>query len=88
MPDCACGCGRPAHRGHRGLNHSCWQRWARHGKPPYGQIPPPRGPQAERIEDYLFIGGDRLSARTAAERLGVSQRTVTRWRAALRSVTS
>lgn len=40
------------------------------------------------IEDYLFIGGDGLSARAAAERLGVSERTVTRWRAALRSVTS
>jgi hypothetical protein len=36
------------------------------------------------IEDYLFIGGDRMSARCAALRLGVSQRTVTRYRKALR----
>lgn len=36
------------------------------------------------IEDYLHIGGDRLSARQAAERLGVSARTIVRYRAALR----
>jgi len=42
---------------------------------------------AGRIEDFLFIcGGDpyRLSAQRAAERLGVSPRTVQRWRAHLR----
>lgn len=37
------------------------------------------------IEDYLFIGGDRLSAAKAAERLGVTRRTVQRYRAELRS---
>jgi predicted DNA-binding transcriptional regulator YafY len=36
------------------------------------------------IEDYLFIRGDRLSAARAAERLGVTKRTVERWRAFLR----
>ena len=36
------------------------------------------------IEDYLHIGGPHLSARQAAIRCGVSQRTVTRWRAVLR----
>lgn len=36
------------------------------------------------IEDYLFIRGDRLSAAQAAERLGVTQRTIVRWRALLR----
>jgi predicted DNA-binding transcriptional regulator YafY len=39
-----------------------------------------------RIEDYLFIGGDRLSAARAAKRLGVSPRTVVRYRAALREL--
>jgi hypothetical protein len=38
------------------------------------------------IEDYLFIGGDRLSAARAAKRLGVSPRTVVRYRAALREL--
>jgi hypothetical protein len=36
------------------------------------------------IEDYLHIRGDRLSARQAAIRLGVTPRTVCRWRAVLR----
>jgi predicted DNA-binding transcriptional regulator YafY len=39
------------------------------------------------IEDYLHVRGDLMSARQAALRLGVSQRTVTRWRAVLREVT-
>jgi len=37
-----------------------------------------------RIEDYLFIGGTRLTAREAAERLGVTKRTIQRYRAVLR----
>lgn len=39
------------------------------------------------IEDYLFIRGDRMSARAAAERLGVTRRTVQRYRAVIRAVT-
>lgn len=39
-----------------------------------------------RIEDYLLINGDRLSAAKAAERLGVTERTVVRYRAALRAL--
>ena len=42
---------------------------------------------AGRLEDYLFVtGGDpyRMSARQAADRLGVTPRTVQRWRAWLR----
>lgn len=38
------------------------------------------------IEDYLFIGGDRMPARQAAGRLGVSTRTIVRYRAHLRRV--
>lgn len=36
------------------------------------------------IEDYLFIGGDRMPAAVAAARLGVTRRTVERWRQRLR----
>lgn len=36
------------------------------------------------IEDYLFIGGDRMSQRQAADRLGVTMRTICRYRAYLR----
>lgn len=39
-----------------------------------------------RIEDYLLINGDHLSARQAAARLGVSSRTVVRYRTALRAL--
>jgi hypothetical protein len=39
------------------------------------------------IEDYLHIRGDRMSARQAAIRCGVSQWTVVRWRAVLREAT-
>ena len=48
-----------------------------------------RASQMRRIygmEDYLFIGGDQMSARQVALRLGVATRTVTRWRKALREV--
>ena len=37
-----------------------------------------------RIEDYLFIGGPAITGRAAAERLGVSRRTVQRYRRELR----
>ena len=36
------------------------------------------------VEDYLFIGGDRMTQRQAAERLGVTMRTICRYRAYLR----
>jgi predicted DNA-binding transcriptional regulator YafY len=38
------------------------------------------------IEDYLFIGGDRMSQRQAADRLGVTMRTICRYRAYLRGL--
>ena len=38
------------------------------------------------IEDYLFIGGDRMTQRQAADRLGVTMRTICRYRAYLRRV--
>jgi len=33
-----------------------------------------------RQEDYFLIGGDRLTVREAARRVGVNQRTICRWR--------
>jgi transposase len=38
----------------------------------------------DRIEDYLFTGGHRMPARAAAQRLGVSERTIERYRRELR----
>jgi DNA-binding CsgD family transcriptional regulator len=40
--------------------------------------------QESHIEDYLFIGGDQMPAQDAAQRLGLSERTVYRYRAILR----
>jgi hypothetical protein len=42
--------------------------------------------RAYGIGEYLFIGGDRMSARVAAERLGVSPSTINRYRAVLRDL--
>ena len=39
------------------------------------------------LEDYLHVGGDRMSINQAARRLGRSPRTICRWRKALRQVT-
>jgi hypothetical protein len=38
----------------------------------------------EGIDEYLHIGGDSLSGRQAADRLGCSSRTIVRYRAVLR----
>jgi hypothetical protein len=51
--------------------------------------PAPNGRARQRqrvngIEDYLFIGGDQMSARQAGLRLGVTRRTVVRYRKVLR----
>jgi len=40
--------------------------------------------KAGRVEDYLFIGGPRVTARTAADRIGVTKRTIERYRRELR----
>ena len=51
--------------------------------------PPAMARQSQRldaIEDYLFIGGDKLSAAQAAIRLGVTRRTIQRYRAFLRAI--
>ena len=39
------------------------------------------------IEDYLWVGGDSMSEQAAAARLGVTERTICRYRAVLRAAT-
>jgi predicted DNA-binding transcriptional regulator YafY len=56
---------------------------------PWSPRPCDRARQQERIngiENYLFIGGDKLSVTQAAARLGVTRRTVQRYRASLRAI--
>lgn len=55
----------------------------------WSERPSKRGQQRARIgriENYLLINGDYISAAQAAARLGVSDRTVTRYRAILRAL--
>lgn len=87
--DCTCGCGRPAQTGY-GLSRSCYTRWRYHGFPE--AIPPASSFAVGRsvdidaqLDDYQFIGGPKLTARKAAERLGVSMRTIVRYNARLRA---
>jgi hypothetical protein len=46
-----------------------------------------REQRLSHIEDYLYINGARLTERQAAERLGLTVRTIQRYRAILRTVT-
>jgi hypothetical protein len=48
-------------------------------------LPGTRSHRLDGIEDYLWIGGDRLSALQAAQRLGVTERTICRYRSVLRA---
>jgi hypothetical protein len=75
---------RPANHA-RGLCGSCYNRWRYYGKPQDGP-PPPRtgGPCADRIEDYLDLRMWGLSKQQAAERLGVTLRTIWRYEHRLR----
>lgn len=36
------------------------------------------------VENYLFVGGDKMAAQQAADRLGVTPKSVERYKAALR----
>ena len=70
----------------------CFQRWRRHGSPPDGPPPPrpagaPGRPQPRRlarVEDYLELRSWGLSDAQAAPRLGVSRRTLDRYKRHLR----
>jgi hypothetical protein len=56
---------------------------------PWSPIAQARARQQERLdglENYLHVGGDRMSATVAARRLGVSRRTIVRWRGTLRAI--
>lgn len=46
-------------------------------------LPGVRRRHLDGIEDYLWVGGHRMSARQAARRLGVTERTICRYRATL-----
>ncbi len=51
-------------------------------------LPGARQHRLDGIEDYLWTGGSRLSAAAAAERLGVTERTICRYRRVLRAAGS
>ena len=90
VTECWC-CGRdpatvyPGWHSARGLCGRCYNRWQQRGFT--GPGPGPEFmPAAGRARDYEHVITS-LSARLAAQELGVSARTVQRWRRALREVT-
>lgn len=82
LAECWC-CGSPRVRYlKRGpLCSNCYHRWHRNGFTGPGPGPA-RPPAAENAQEYAHIITS-LSARRAAEQLGVSSRTIVRWRTAL-----
>lgn len=82
LDECWC-CGRPGLHQARRLCVRCYSRWQ--GRGFTGPGPGPEwAPQAERAREHARTI-TQLPARQAAERLGVSPRTVQRYRAALRN---
>jgi len=75
----------------RGWCCACYSRWRRHGKPAAGPPPPRRpGPPPKpgpcvlgRIAEWQFVCA-RMTDQAAAARLGVSERTIERYRAIVR----
>lgn len=82
--ECWC-CGRSASHQGRGLCATCYTRWQQKGFAGPGPGPEFQ-PQTERARDHAAVI-TALPARAAAERIGVSARTIVRWRAALRETT-
>jgi hypothetical protein len=81
VAECWC-CGRNEYHWARGLCQRCYCRW--YHRDFTGPGPgPERIPYAEKAREYEHVITS-LSARRAAEKLGISARTVTRYRAALR----
>jgi hypothetical protein len=87
---CRCGCGRRARYRSSGLAHTCHTRWLRLGRP--AVLPPPRTRRGvpnrsrlARIEDYRDLLAWQETPQMAAARLDVSERTIRRYGAALRS---
>lgn len=81
IDECWC-CGREADRSVRGLCWRCYCRWQQKGFT--GNGPGPEwSPAIEHALEYQHVI-TVLSARSAAEKIGVTSRTVQRWRKALR----
>ena len=77
---CWC-CGRVRPHRARELCHTCYTRWQSRGFTGPGPGPG-RTPETERASDYATVITS-MSARLAAGRIGVTPRTIVRWRRAL-----
>ncbi|TDD32468.1 hypothetical protein E1287_22535 [Actinomadura sp. KC06] len=79
---CAC-CGLEGWHSSNGWRHACYQRWVYAGRPDSGPPPPRRAGRgaeaASRIEDYVELRSWQVPREEAAERLGVSIRTLFRY---------
>lgn len=73
---CAC-CGLEGWHAARGWRHACYQRWVYAGQPAGG--PPAKGAAADRVEDYAELRSWGLTRQAAADRLGLSIRTLQRY---------
>jgi transposase-like protein len=80
-----CGDVRPVICRKRGgpLCTRCYSRWQRKGFSGPGPGPKQKPPVADSVQEYQAVITS-LTARQAAARLGISDRTVQRWRAVLR----
>ena len=67
----------------KGLCSGCYKRWKKHGFEGMGPGPKEHPPMLDSAEEYLATITS-LSASRAGEQLGVTARTIQRWRAALR----
>lgn len=67
----------------RGLCAACYNRWFKRGFSAHGPGPLWRQPISVQAAEYAALITTR-SAAAAAARIGVSERTITRWRAELR----
>ena len=94
-PCVSCGRARPPaawrHSWRQGYCGTCYKRWSRHGFPPGGPPRPaartdprsPWGSRLGRIEDYADLRAWGVPDEQAAVRLGVSARTLDRYKQAM-----
>jgi hypothetical protein len=75
------------YRGNRGYCPTCYSRWYAHGRPAGGPPPPQRPGRRpgtpSRLEDFAELASWGLTHAAAAQRLGVSIRTIERYATAL-----